>query len=117
MPFATKHPFLIRGAEDRIIDDAAEAEYKSLTPNEQIYREIDYAKLTGEQLVKSSGKFVLLSKVRPWIVIGLSSYVLVTRGETKLIVFAFRLGIISCSRSCKVAATRFVYYIWSFICI
>eukprot|EP00571_Detonula_confervacea_P013933 CAMPEP_0172304572 /NCGR_PEP_ID=MMETSP1058-20130122/5968_1 /TAXON_ID=83371 /ORGANISM="Detonula confervacea, Strain CCMP 353" /LENGTH=2415 /DNA_ID=CAMNT_0013015859 /DNA_START=210 /DNA_END=7457 /DNA_ORIENTATION=+ len=59
------HPFLIRGAEDRIIDDAAETERKSLTPNEQIYRDIDYAKLTGEQLVKSSGKFVLLSKLLP----------------------------------------------------
>jgi len=57
------HPFLIRGAEDRIIDDAAEGEFKSLTPNEQIYRQIDYAKLAGEQLVKSSGKFVLLSKL------------------------------------------------------
>ena len=64
MPFATKHPFLIRGAEERIIHDAAEAEHKSLSPNEQIYRQTDYAKLTGEQLVKSSGKFVLLSKVR-----------------------------------------------------
>lgn len=61
----TKHPFLIRGAEDRIIDDAADAELKSLTPTEQIYKEIDYAKLTGDQLVKSSGKFVLLSKLLP----------------------------------------------------
>jgi SNF2 family DNA or RNA helicase len=59
------HPFLIRGAEDRIIDDAAENARRSLTPNEQIYRDIDYAKLTGEQLVKSSGKFVLLSKLLP----------------------------------------------------
>ena len=59
------HPFLIRGAEDRIIDDAAQNARKLLTPNEQIYRDIDYAKLTGEQLVKSSGKFVLLSKLLP----------------------------------------------------
>ena len=59
------HPFLIRGAEDRIIDDAAENARKLLTPNEQIYRDIDYAKLTGEHLVKSSGKFVLLSKLLP----------------------------------------------------
>lgn len=59
-----QHPFLIRGAEDRIVDDAAENERKTLTPTEQIYRDIDYAKLTGEQLVKASGKFVLLSKVR-----------------------------------------------------
>eukprot|EP00804_Cyclotella_cryptica_P019560 CCRYP_014309-RA/>CCRYP_014309-RA protein AED:0.14 eAED:0.14 QI:0/0.76/0.66/1/0.64/0.44/18/4750/927 len=48
------HPFLIRGAEDRIIGDAATTE-----------RKIDYARLTGEQLVKSSGKFVLLSKLLP----------------------------------------------------
>lgn len=59
-----QHPFLIRGAEDRIVDDAAENERKSLTPTERIYRDIDFAKLTGEQLVKASGKFVLLSKVR-----------------------------------------------------
>ncbi|EED89561.1 chromodomain-helicase [Thalassiosira pseudonana CCMP1335] len=48
------HPFLIRGAEDRIIGN-----------DETAYRPIDYAKLTGEQLVKSSGKFVLLSKLLP----------------------------------------------------
>lgn len=59
------HPFLIKGAEDRIIDDAAETELKSLTSTEQMYRQIDYAKLTGEQLIKSSGKFVLLSKLLP----------------------------------------------------
>ena len=60
-----KHPFLIKGAEDRIIDDAAENERKLLTPGELIYKDVDYAKLTGEQLVKSSGKFVLLSKLLP----------------------------------------------------
>jgi len=54
------HPFLIRGAEDRIIDDAAQNERK-----DEMYRDIDYAKLTGEQLIKSSGKFVLLSKLLP----------------------------------------------------
>jgi len=59
------HPFLIRGAEDRIIDDAAENEKKALPPNEQEDHDIDYAKLTGDQLIKSSGKFVLLSKLLP----------------------------------------------------
>jgi SNF2 family DNA or RNA helicase len=59
------HPFLIRGAEDRIIDDAAQNERKALSPNDQMHRDIDYAKLTGEQLIKSSGKFVLLSKLLP----------------------------------------------------
>ncbi|KAL3787638.1 hypothetical protein HJC23_011786 [Cyclotella cryptica] len=62
------HPFLIRGAEDRIIGDAATTERKALAASNesngtQYY--IDYARLTGEQLVKSSGKFVLLSKLLP----------------------------------------------------
>jgi SNF2 family DNA or RNA helicase len=61
-----QHPFLIRGAEDRIIGDAATNERKALAGNDETaYRPIDYAKLTGEQLVKSSGKFVLLSKLLP----------------------------------------------------
>eukprot|EP00804_Cyclotella_cryptica_P019561 CCRYP_014309-RB/>CCRYP_014309-RB protein AED:0.05 eAED:0.05 QI:460/0.93/0.87/1/0.73/0.5/16/4750/1370 len=50
------HPFLIRGAEDRIIAS-------NESNGTQYY--IDYARLTGEQLVKSSGKFVLLSKLLP----------------------------------------------------
>ena len=60
------HPFLIRGAEDRIIDDAAENEKKAFSGNNKSFTlPVDYAKLTGEQLVKSSGKFVLLSKLLP----------------------------------------------------
>ena len=60
------HPFLIRGAEDRIIEDAAESERKiSSANNKNFTLPVDYAKLTGEQLVKSSGKFVLLSKLLP----------------------------------------------------
>lgn len=60
------HPFLIRGAEDRIIEDAAESEKKVFSEKNKNYiPPIDYAKLTGEQLVKSSGKFVLLSKLLP----------------------------------------------------
>lgn len=60
------HPFLIRGAEDRIIDDAAENEKKATSGNNKSFTfPVDYAKLTGEQLVKSSGKFVLLSKLLP----------------------------------------------------
>lgn len=53
------HPFLIRGAEDRIIGDAATTERKAFEANEEAkgaYFPIDYARLTGEQLVKSSGK-------------------------------------------------------------
>lgn len=54
------HPFLIRGAEERIIADAAvlkskeQGEYE--TPNMSV--------IVGDQLVKSSGKMVLLAKVR-----------------------------------------------------
>jgi len=60
------HPFLIRGAEDRIIEDAAENEKKISSGNNKNFTlPVDYAKLTGEQLVKSSGKFVLLSKLLP----------------------------------------------------
>ena len=60
------HPFLIRGAEDRIIEDAADNERKiSSAKNKNFTLPVDYAKLTGEQLVKSSGKFVLLSKLLP----------------------------------------------------
>ena len=58
-----QHPFLIRGAEDRIIGDAAATERKALAGNEDLkdntYHPIDYARLTGEQLVKSSGKYLL----------------------------------------------------------
>ena len=53
------HPFLINGAEDRIIGDAATTERKAFAANnesqEAQYYPIDYARLTGEQLVKSSG--------------------------------------------------------------
>jgi len=59
------HPFLINGAEERIINDAASSEYKSVSEKPERHSPIDYAKLTGEQLVKSSGKFVLLAKLLP----------------------------------------------------
>jgi SNF2 family DNA or RNA helicase len=56
------HPYLVRGAEDRILADAAnqiigtkDAEGKDVV--------LDYTKLFAEQIVKSSGKMVLLSKV------------------------------------------------------
>lgn len=49
------HPYLVRGAEERILAEAAEqAEDPAL---------VDYRKLFGEQLVKSSGKMVLIHKV------------------------------------------------------
>lgn len=62
------HPFLIRGAEERILAEAAGV----LKPNgENIGENIvakettDYLNIFGDQLVKSSGKMVLLSKLLP----------------------------------------------------
>lgn len=49
------HPYLVRGAEERILADAANQARDGVT---------DYVKLFGEQLIKSSGKMVLISKVR-----------------------------------------------------
>lgn len=97
---------MIRGAEDRIIDDAAETLRKSLTPNEQIYHDIDYAKLTGDQLVKSSGKFVLLSKVRQFGGCTMYTFVCLVIWSVGLNIFSFRLEIISCFQSCLVADIR-----------
>lgn len=58
------HPFLIRGAEERILNEAAEA-LKGQKDEEGNERPVDYLKLFGEQLVKSSGKMVLLEKLLP----------------------------------------------------
>lgn len=57
------HPFLVRGAEERILLDAAAAlkGKKDDNGNDVV---VDYLKLFGEHLVKSSGKMVLLAKVR-----------------------------------------------------
>lgn len=58
------HPFLVKGAEERILNDAAAAE---TLKNEKVENgskhEIDYFKLFGDQLVKSSGKMVLMEKL------------------------------------------------------
>jgi SNF2 family DNA or RNA helicase len=48
------HPFLIRGVEDKILAEAA----LQVNPSE-----LDYVKIFEEQLVKSSGKMVLIDKV------------------------------------------------------
>lgn len=78
------HPFLIRGAEERILADAAAAETVSAgakkegdgeedsanTSKDVVPRSIDYMKLTADQLVKSSGKMVLLVKLLPKLYAG-----------------------------------------------
>ena len=52
------HPFLIRGAEDKILLEAAK-QTQTIDPNAAP----DYVKIFHEQLVKSSGKMVLIHKV------------------------------------------------------
>ncbi|KAL3944902.1 MAG: hypothetical protein SGBAC_000993 [Bacillariaceae sp.] len=54
------HPFLVRGAEDRILADAA-LEKSALEQGSPA----DPVALFGEQLIKSSGKMVLISKLLP----------------------------------------------------
>ena len=51
------HAFLVKGAEDRILNDAA-AKLK-LAEGEQV----NYLQIFGEQLIKSSGKMVLMEKL------------------------------------------------------
>jgi SNF2 family DNA or RNA helicase len=53
------HPYLVKGAEDRILADAA-AKLKDAKGEQGT---VDYTKLFGEQLVKSSGKMVLMEKL------------------------------------------------------
>ena len=52
------HPFLIRGAEDKILLEAAE-QIRTNDPD----AELDYVKIFHDQLVRSSGKMVLIHKV------------------------------------------------------
>ena len=52
------HPFLIRGAEDRLLLEAAE-QIRTNNPD----AELDSVKIFHDQLVKSSGKMVLINKV------------------------------------------------------
>jgi SNF2 family DNA or RNA helicase len=58
------HPFLIRGAEERILAEAASALKGKKGENGKDVV-INYLKLFAEQLVKSSGKLVLLEKLLP----------------------------------------------------
>ena len=56
------HPYLVRGAEERILADAAsQIEQESVANGDQT--PIDHVKLFGDQLIKSSGKMVLINKV------------------------------------------------------
>jgi SNF2 family DNA or RNA helicase len=55
------HPFLIKGAEDRIISEAASKASVDCSPDGNYH--VDYSKLYMEQLVKSSGKMVLMEKL------------------------------------------------------
>lgn len=53
------HPFLVKGAEDRILSEAA-GRVREKDGDSTL---IDYGKLFCEQLVKSSGKMVLIEKL------------------------------------------------------
>jgi SNF2 family DNA or RNA helicase len=56
------HPYLVKGAEERIINDAA-ARLEEQKDEHGVALPVDHTKLFGEQLVKSSGKMVLLEKL------------------------------------------------------
>jgi len=55
------HPFLIKGAEDRIIHEAASKKVEGQESNPVLR----YQQILAEQLVQSSGKMVLLMKLLP----------------------------------------------------
>lgn len=56
------HPYLVKGAEDRIVNEAAARLMDKKDENDHPIV-IDQGKLFGEQLIKSSGKMVLLEKL------------------------------------------------------
>ena len=56
------HPFLVKGAEDRILNEAA-AKLHGEKGEQENDLPVDHNKLYGEQLVKSSGKMVLMEKL------------------------------------------------------
>ena len=56
------HPYLVKGAEDRILADSA-AKLKDSKDEHGNEIPVDYTKLFAEQLVKSSGKMVLMEKL------------------------------------------------------
>ena len=55
------HPFLIKGAEDRIMQEAA-AKNNNVKVSDPVVR---YRKILADQLVQSSGKMVILMKLLP----------------------------------------------------
>ena len=57
------HPFLARGAEERILADAAVKAKEKVASDNELAKPPDYFHLFGEQLVKSSGKMVLMEKL------------------------------------------------------
>jgi SNF2 family DNA or RNA helicase len=56
------HPYLVKGAEDRIVQEAA-MKLREGRGDDGKPLAIDQSKLFGEQLIKSSGKMVLLEKL------------------------------------------------------
>ena len=56
------HPFLIRGAEERILADATEQAKAEKPVGQDV--QLNHVKIFEDQLVKSSGKMVLINKVR-----------------------------------------------------
>jgi len=66
---ACNHPFLIRGAEDRIVKDAI-AGRKGKSDEIGDASMVEPLQVYGEQLIKSSGKFVLLAKLLPKLYAG-----------------------------------------------
>lgn len=56
------HPYLVKGAEDRIVSEAAAKLQGEAGGSSQI-KPVDQGKLFAEQLIKSSGKMVLLDKL------------------------------------------------------
>lgn len=55
------HPYLVRGAEERILKDAA----SQIESTGDDGANVDWKKLFEEQLIKSSGKMVLINKLLP----------------------------------------------------
>lgn len=56
------HPFLVKGAEDRILNEAA-AKTQGEKDDQGNSRPVDFVQLFAEQLVKASGKMVLMEKL------------------------------------------------------
>jgi hypothetical protein len=55
------HPFLIRGAEERILADATEQAKSVKLEGQELH--VDHVQIFSDRLVKSSGKMVLINKV------------------------------------------------------